>query len=104
MAEGRLTELGFYTLAGAPTSPAELLDEVRQGEAMGLGTAFISERYNIKEASTLSGAAGAVSSEVQIATAATNHNTRHPMVTASYATTMHHLTDGRFTLGIGRGI
>jgi len=104
MAEERLTELGFYTLAGAPKSPAELLDEVRQGEAMGLGTAFISERYNIKEASTLSGAAAAVSSEVQIATAATNHNTRHPMVTASYATTMHHLTGGRFTLGIGRGI
>jgi len=104
MAEERLTELGFYTLAGAPKSPAELLDEVRQGEAMGLGTAFISERYNIKEASTLSGAAGAVSSEIQIATAATNHNTRHPMVTASYATTMHHLTGGRFTLGIGRGI
>jgi probable F420-dependent oxidoreductase len=104
MAEERLTELGFYTLAGAPKSPAELLDEVRQGEAMGLGTAFISERYNIKEASTLSGAAVAVSSEVQIATAATNHTTRHPMVTASYATTMHHLTGGRFTLGIGRGI
>jgi probable F420-dependent oxidoreductase len=71
---------------------------------MGLGTAFISERYNIKEASTLSGAAAAVSSEVQIATAATNHNTRHPMVTASYATTMHRLSGGRFTLGIGRGI
>jgi probable F420-dependent oxidoreductase len=97
-------ELGFYTLAGAPRSPAELLDEVRDGEAMGLGTAFISERYNIKEASTLSGAAGAVSSRVRIATAATNHNTRHPMVTASYATTMHRLTGGRFVLGLGRGI
>ena len=28
----------------------------------------------------------------------------HPIVTASYATTMHRLTGGRFTLGIGRGI
>ncbi len=99
----QLNEIGFYTLAGAPQSPAELLDEVREGEAMGLGTAFISERYNIKEASTLSGAAGAVTSTVRIATAATNHNTRHPMVTASYATTMHRLTGGRFTLGLGRG-
>ena len=93
----RMPELGFYALAGAPQSPAELLDEVRDGEAMGLGTAFISERYNIKEAVTLSGAAAAVTSEIQIATAATNHNTRHPMVTASYATTMHRLTGGRFT-------
>jgi probable F420-dependent oxidoreductase len=100
----RLDELGFYTLAGGPPSPAPLLDEVREGEALGLGTAFISERYNIKEASTLSGAAAAVSSELRIATAATNHNTRHPMVTAAYATTMHHLSGGRFVLGIGRGI
>lgn len=99
-----LDELGFYTLAGQPESPRELLDEVRQGEAMGLGTVFISERYTIKEAATLSGAAGAVSERIQIATAATNHNTRHPMVTASYATTMHRLTGGRFVLGLGRGI
>jgi len=100
----RLDELGFYTLAGAPRSPAELLDEVRDGERLGLGTVFISERFNIKEAVTLSGAAAAVSSEIAIATAATNHNTRHPIVTAAYATTMHRLTGGRFALGLGRGI
>lgn len=99
-----LDELGFYTLAGAPRSPRDLLDEVRDAEAMGLGTAFISERFNVKEAATLSGAAAAVSERIRIATAATNHNTRHPIVTASYATTMHRLTGGRFTLGLGRGI
>jgi probable F420-dependent oxidoreductase len=100
----RLTELGFYALAGAPQSPLELLDEVRRGEEMGFGTVFLSERFNVKEAATLSGAAGAVSTEIQIATAATNHNTRHPIVTAAWATTMHRLTGGRFLLGIGRGI
>lgn len=99
-----LDKLGFYTLAGAPKSPVELLDEIRMAEDLGLGAAFISERFNIKEAATLSGAAGAVSSKLRIITAATNHNTRHPIVSASYATTMHFLTGGRFTLGIGRGI
>jgi probable F420-dependent oxidoreductase len=99
-----LDKLGFYTLAGAPKSPVELLDEVRMAEHLGLGAAFISERFNIKEAATLSGAAGAVSSKLRIITGATNHNTRHPMVSASYASTMHFLTGGRFTLGIGRGI
>jgi probable F420-dependent oxidoreductase len=99
-----LPELGFYTLAGGASSPRDLLDEVRRGEAMGLGTVFISERWNVKEAVTLSGAAGAVSERIRIATAATNHSTRHPIVTASYASTMHKLTGGRFTLGIGRGI
>nr|MDT0665614.1 TIGR03857 family LLM class F420-dependent oxidoreductase [Micromonospora sp. DSM 115978] len=35
--------------------------------------------------------------------AATNHHTRHPMITATFATTMHRLTGGRFALGLGRG-
>lgn len=97
-------ELGFYTLPGAPRSPRDLIGEVRDAEQMGIGACFISERFNIKEAVTLSGAVGAVSNSIGIATAATNHNTRHPLVTASYATTMHRLTDGRFCLGLGRGI
>lgn len=97
-------ELGFYTLPGAPRSPRELIQEVADAERIGLGACFISERFNIKEAVTLSGAVGAVSSSLGIATAATNHNTRHPLVTASYATTMHRLTDGRFCLGLGRGV
>ena len=45
-----------------------------------------------------------MSERIRIATGATNHNTRHPMVTASYATTMHFMTGGRFVLGLGRGI
>jgi probable F420-dependent oxidoreductase len=102
--EEGLGNLGFYTLAGAPRSPRDLIDEVREAEALGLGWCFISERFNVKEAATLSGAAGAVSTRLRIATAATNHFTRHPIVTASYATTMHRLTGGRFTLGLGRGI
>ena len=100
----QMNELAFYTLAGAPRTPRDLVDEVREGEALGFGSMFISERFNIKEAATLSGAAGAVSSTLGIATAATNHNTRHPMVTAAYAMTMHKLTGGRFSLGLGRGI
>lgn len=99
-----MNELGFYTLPGAPKSPRDLIDEVQEAEELGIGSCFISERFNIKEVVTLSGAVGAVSNQIGIATAATNHNTRHPLVTASYATTMHRLTGGRFCLGIGRGI
>lgn len=99
-----LPRLGFYTLAGAPESSRALFDEVAAAEELGLGACFISERWNIKEAAALSGAAGAASSTMRIITAATNHNVRHPIVTASFASTMHDLTDGRFTLGIGRGI
>jgi 5,10-methylenetetrahydromethanopterin reductase len=99
----QLTELGFYTLAGHSDSPRDLVDEVRHAEQLGLGAAFVSERFNLKDASTLCGAAGGVSERIGIATAATNHNTRHPLVTATFATTMHRLTGGRFALGLGRG-
>ena len=50
----RMNELAFYTLAGAPRTPRDLIAEVQQGESLGLGSAFISERLNIKEAATVS--------------------------------------------------
>ncbi len=105
MAEAPVLEnLGFYTLAGQPETSRDLIEEVIEGEAMGLGRVFVSERYNKKEAATLSGAAAAVSERIGISTAATNHNTRHPMVTAGFARTMQSLSNGRFVLGLGRGI
>lgn len=96
-------ELGYYALAGHSNSPRDLLKEAADAEEMGLGAAFVSERFNVKDAATLSGALGAASETLGIATGATNHNTRHPLVTATMATTMHRLTGGRFALGLGRG-
>ena len=100
----RMVELGCYGLAGHVDDPRVLLDEVRDAERIGLGSVFLSERFNVKEAATLCGAAAAVSEEVGIATGVTNTPTRHPLVTAAWCTTMHRLTRGRFALGIGRGI
>ena len=97
-------ELGFYVLGGQPSDARVGLAEVRDAEAMGLGTAFISERYNLKEVGALSGATGAVTDSIRIHVAATNHNTRHPMVTAGMARTLQSITDGRFVLGLARGV
>ena len=47
----------------------------------------------------MTGAALAVTNRMQIATAATNHNTRHPLITGSYATTMHRLSGGSLHAG-----
>jgi alkanesulfonate monooxygenase SsuD/methylene tetrahydromethanopterin reductase-like flavin-dependent oxidoreductase (luciferase family) len=99
----QLTELGFYTLAGHSATPRDLIREVRDAERIGLGAAFVSERFNTKDAATLCGAVAATSETLGIATAATNHNTRHPIVTATFAMTMHTMTGGRFSLGLGRG-
>ncbi len=99
----QLGELGFYMLAGHSNSPGDVVEEIRQAEELGLGAGFISERFNNKDATTLCGAAAAVSKRIGIGTAATNHNTRHPMVTATFGMTMDRLSGGRFALGLGRG-
>ncbi|HLM63272.1 MAG TPA: oxidoreductase family protein [Acidimicrobiales bacterium] len=55
----KLNELGFYTLAGHSATPRDLLDEVADPERLGLGSAFVSERFATKEAATLCGAVAA---------------------------------------------
>lgn len=98
-----MPEIGCYGLAGHSSSPRDLLDESRRAEAIGLGAVFLSERFNLKDAGVLAGAAAAATERIGIATAATNHNTRHPLVTATLAATMHRLSGGRYAFGLGRG-
>jgi 5,10-methylenetetrahydromethanopterin reductase len=97
-------ELGFYALSGHTRSPADVLDEVRAAEAMGMGSAWLSERFEVKEVSALAGAAAAVTDRIFIGTGATNINSRHPLLTATMATTLHRLSHGRFALGVARGV
>ncbi|MFF0222891.1 TIGR03857 family LLM class F420-dependent oxidoreductase [Streptomyces sp. NPDC004629] len=105
MDEHVLDELGFYLLAGASAGPSDLVDEARRAEELGLGTAFLAERWKMNaEAATLAGAASTATTRLRVATAATNHHLRHPVVNASWAVTMHRLSKGRFTLGIGPGV
>lgn len=98
-----LPELGFYGLAGHTNSPRDLLAECRDAERLGLGSVFLSERHDLKEAATICGAAAAITDTLGIATSVTNHNTRHVMVTAAHGSTMHKLSGGRYALGLGRG-
>ncbi len=96
-------ELGCYGLAGHSDSPADLIEEVRLAEELGIGSVFLSERFNVKDAAVLAGAAVAASTRIGIGTAATNHTTRHPIVTATMATTAHRMSGGRYAFGLGRG-
>ena len=98
-----MTELGFYGLAGHTDSPRDLIAEARLAEDLGIGSIFLSERFNVKDAGVMAGAVAAVTEQLGIGTAATNHNTRHPLVTATMATTLHRLSGGRYALGLGRG-
>ena len=98
-----MPEIGCYGLAGHAESPREVIDEARLAERLGIGSMFLSERFNVKDAGVLAGAVAAVTTDLGIGTAATNHNTRHPLVTATMATTLHRLSGGRYAFGLGRG-
>jgi 5,10-methylenetetrahydromethanopterin reductase len=102
--ETRFPELGCYCLPGHTKSPVDLLAEVRTAEQLGLGSAWISERFDVKEAGVCIGAAGAVTERIFLGTAATNINTRHPALTATLGATAARLTGGRFALGVARGV
>ena len=60
----QLNEIGFYTLAGHSSSPRDLVTEVADAEQLGLGAAFVSERFALKDAAVLSGAAGAATTRL----------------------------------------
>ena len=98
-----LAELGFYTLAGHSDGPRDIVDEVATPSRSGSAPRFVVRAVQRQGRRDPLGRHGAVSEEIGVATAATNHNTRHPMVLATFATTMHRLSGGRFALGLGRG-
>jgi len=64
---------------------------------------MISERFTVKEAGVLAGAVAGRAPSLGIASAAINHHTRHPIVTATMGSTLHAVTDGKYAMSFGRG-
>lgn len=105
MNDTRFPELGYYALPGHALSPKSIFAEVQSGDELGLGSVWISERFNTKDIGVMSGIAAALSHNMGIATGLiSNLPLRHPVIVAGLASTMATLTDGRFALGIGRGV
>ena len=96
-------ELGFYGLPGHSRSPRDILKQVQDAEALGIGNVMISERPDYKEISAICGACAAVTESIYIGTSATNLNSRQPVITASIGSTLNRLSNGRFALGLAKG-
>jgi probable F420-dependent oxidoreductase len=97
-------ELSCYLLPGHTRTPADAILEAQQAEALGLGKVWLSERFDVKDAGVICSAALSTTQHIQVATAATNVHTRHPMVLATMASSLHYLSGGRFELGLSRGV
>ena len=100
----KFPELGFYGLPGHSRAPRDILRQAEDAEALGIGNIMISERADFKEISALCGAVAAVTTSLYIGTSGTNLNTRHPIVTASMGSTLNRLSEGRFALGLAKGV
>lgn len=104
MSTQEFPELGCYLLPGHSTQPKHALVEAKQAEALGLGKVWLSERFDVKEAGAVCGGALAVTERIHVATAATNLHTRHPQLLAAMCSSLHYMSDGRFELGLARGV
>ena len=100
----KFPELGFYGLPGHTRTPRDVIAQVQAAERLGIGNVMISERADYKEISAICGACAAVTESIFIGTSATNANTRHPVVTASMGSTLNRLSEGRFALGLAKGV
>jgi 5,10-methylenetetrahydromethanopterin reductase len=97
------SRLGGYVLPGGPTDARPAIEQGRALEACGLGSIYIGERYATKDLGALAGALTQQTSHARLIAAITHIGTRHPMALASLGQTLQSLSDGRFTLGFGRG-
>jgi probable F420-dependent oxidoreductase len=94
--------LGCYVRPGQIQDPRPGITEAQAAEALGLGTVWISERYDAKDLPALAGAISQVTSRVRIAAGTTHIGTRHPMSIAGMGLTLQALSAGRFVLGFAR--
>jgi 5,10-methylenetetrahydromethanopterin reductase len=101
---GDSRRLGAYILPGRIKDPRDGLMQSAAGEKLKLGTLWLSERWGNKDIAALGGAMSQVAPSTKIAAGTTHFLTRHPVVVASMAMTLQALTNGKFILGIGRGV
>lgn len=99
----QLNEIAYYAVTHHPANALKVFSEATDAEKLGLGSCMISERFTVKEAGALAGAVAGRAPSLGVASAAINHHTRHPIVTATLGSTMHALTEGKYAMSFGRG-
>jgi 5,10-methylenetetrahydromethanopterin reductase len=99
----QLNELAYYAVTHHPADARKIFPEATDAEALGLGSCMISERFTVKEAGALAGAVAGRAPSLGIGSAAINHHTRHPVVTAAMGSTLKAITEDRYAMSFGRG-
>ena len=95
-------DMGIFLIAGRTKDPARALVEGEEAERLGFRRAWLSERYDLKEAGALLGGVSARTTRLEVGTGVLASGSRHPLITAAIASTMQAMYGGRFILGLGR--
>lgn len=91
---------GYETAA---RTPAQGIADGVQAEQLGFRRIFLSERWNLKEASVLLSAVGALTTRIELGTGLITPASRHPLHAAAFGSTMQAAHGPRFVMGLGRG-
>jgi 5,10-methylenetetrahydromethanopterin reductase len=97
-------DLGAYALPGRVADPRPGLEQAVAGEALGLGSIWVAERWEKKEIAATLGALTQRTQRVKLVAGMTHFGTRHPIVLAGMASTLQALSGNRFVLGFGRSV
>jgi probable F420-dependent oxidoreductase len=98
-----IDDLSIFLGAGRQRSPYALVEHAEQAEGLGLRRGFISERYDIKLAAPLLGAATARTSRLHLGTGVLAGGSYHPLMAAAIGATLQSAFGERFIMGLGRG-
>ncbi|TDD56442.1 LLM class flavin-dependent oxidoreductase [Nonomuraea terrae] len=87
---------------------ANAVELITAAEEAGFADAWIAEHHFMSygvcpSATTLAAVAAGRTSRIGLGTAVSVLSTQHPVALAEQAAMLHHLSGGRFTLGVGRG-
>lgn len=97
-------DLSAWIIAGRVTaeSAKQGLTDAVEAERLGFNRVFMSERYSVKEAGSVLGGVGALTSRIGYGTGLIAVQSRHPLMTAALGATQHSCYGPRFTIGMGR--
>ena len=93
-------KLGYNTGYWSAGPPAGAVDGVKEAERLGFNSVWTAEAYG-SDALTPLAWWGAATETIKLGTAIMQMSARTPAATAMAAITMDHLSNGRFTLGLG---
>jgi probable F420-dependent oxidoreductase len=97
-------ELSVTHLAGRIDDPRQGIIDAVDADRLGLARVWLSERYDLKDAGVVLGAAAAATRRVGLATGLLAADARRPLITAALAESLQAISGGRATIGLGRGV